>query len=941
MRLSQRTFVIGLALALLAAVPVGATVTLAPASAPVGQTGNPYSLSITISTDGIADTAIAAVTIVNGKNAADTDALAANVGVTSAGNAGIPPGLTLTWNGAGLVTVGGTVNANAIGTYLLTVTATGNSGGTGTVSYTFNITPLCRITFADLGPPIGNTAVPAADPSVPNNAQNFVMQRLFVQVDGTDVNLLPEPVKVNSLTYSVFGTGNDAGDISSVRLYADIGGGAANNAVDSGDLLLATASIGGNDGGFGLTGAPLRTIPGQTTEQWLVVYNFSGTAAASTNFVMALAPGANSGNCTGLFSGVNFSANIEKPTGLSAILQSNTMTIQSPAALDDIVVTSTGANVSNAPAGVAATALGPIEVLSFNLTTVGQGNAGTITISQMTFSALGSGDDSTAITGVRLFLDTGVVGTFDGDAQIPAVSGGLTFSQNNGTAVFSGLAETFLAAGQSKNYLVVYDMSATGPSSPVDFQLTLAAPASIQGSSTSPAAGSPISVSLVPFGGGLKTESAGAGGGVPSSLTISAGSANPAAENILKGTTDVPMLQLKMDAVSGTDVKVTSMVFRAQGTGDDKIDVTTVKLYLDRDADGLVDTFDTSLGTGTYNVDNGTVTISSLTQVIPGGSTQNWLVTYSFGSSVPDTLNLTYLTLFQSSTDVTLVNANTSAALTASVTGAPISGGAKTVVATLSTASIMLTIAKGAESPSSSTISGTTSDMPMLQLSLAADVTVDVKVTSLKILASGSGNDETDLAGVTLYQDRDDDGIVDASSDLEIGTGSFSVDNGTVTFSSIDWIIAKGTTQNWLITYDYAAPSVTPALTFAATIEAASSVTAENASTAASIGVGVTSSPVTGGTMTVGTVATVGGTPGGASGTSATGDGGRAASSVVGGGGPVERGSSGGGCFASSVSTAQPVVATLFVILAGMLAGMLWSARREREGRRSVRVRAG
>ncbi|MBI3098667.1 MAG: hypothetical protein HYY93_10580 [Planctomycetes bacterium] len=803
------------------------------------------------------------------------------------------------------------------------------------------------------------------DPNVLNNTQLKPVMRLSVAISGVDGAGIPEPVKVNSLTWQDLGTGVANADIASVQLYYDQD---STGTVTTGDLLLGSGAYSQTDGTVGISGAPLRIIPGATTEQWLMVYNFSGSGADGATFQSLLTPGNNSSNCTGLFSNATFSAIIgtAAPANTSTIVFSpddgdatlfettlppatgtelDALTINTPlgqATLTATLVSPVG-NTANTPdnvdttVGVAETADQP--VLSFTITDDATDGVGT-NVTSIIVNGSGTGTDSTGLTQIRLFNEGATaVGTFQGtEAQLGAAG---TFSQDNGTVTFSGSPLILIANGATATLLVVYDFSTTAPSTNVTFTSSISSAANIQGRTT---ANNPIKVVLPgSVAGGTRTVlQSGSGSSVPISLTIAAGAANPASANILGNAADVPVLQLALTAAASTNVQVTSITFRAQGTGHDKNDLTAVEIRFDRDADGVVDTFDNVITTGgSYDTDNGIITLTT-SETISAGQTQNWLITYDLKPTVPAlTPALTFQSLLSQTTDVVAVNASTGASVGVSITSAPIAGGSMSVVSTLSTSSILLTIEKGAESPSSSTISGSTTNMPMLQLSLEADPTVDVKVTALTIRGTGTGNDEDDLSGAKLIHDRDGDGILDATGDLEIATGTFSVDDGSIAFTGLDWIIPKGTTQTWLVTYDFNAPNVQPPLTFIASLEAAANVTAENATTTASLGVGVTGAPISGGTMTVGTVATVGGTPGGSSGTSATGDGGRAASSVVGGGGPVERGSSGGGgCYASTVSSSQPVLASLYVLLAGLLAGMLWSSARERERREAVKIRA-
>ncbi|MDZ7747709.1 MAG: hypothetical protein U5K43_01795 [Halofilum sp. (in: g-proteobacteria)] len=76
------------------------------------------------------------------------------------------------------------------------------------------------------------------------------------------------------------------------------------------------------------------------------------------------------------------------------------------------------------------------------------------------------------------------------------------------------------------------------------------------------------------------------------------------------------------------------------------------------------------------------------------------------------------------------------------------------------------------------------------------------------VAASGSGRDDTDVAGVRLYHDADGDGRLDAGEPQRGSEGTFGADDGTVTF---DFGVAgsppglsSGATVNYLVVYDFA-----------------------------------------------------------------------------------------------------------------------------------------
>lgn len=103
----------------------------------------------------------------------------------------------------------------------------------------------------------------------------------------------------------------------------------------------------------------------------------------------------------------------------------------------------------------------------------------------------------------------------------------------------------------------------------------------------------------------------------------------------VRGATNVPMASYIVVSNGPAPVVVNSLVLRASGSGDDAANVTAVRLWLDRDADGAVSTGDTQLASGTFGVDNGTSTLGvatagTLDQLIP----VHLLVTCDFAATI-------------------------------------------------------------------------------------------------------------------------------------------------------------------------------------------------------------------------------------------------------------------------------------------------------------------
>jgi hypothetical protein len=130
-------------------------------------------------------------------------------------------------------------------------------------------------------------------------------------------------------------------------------------------------------------------------------------------------------------------------------------------------------------------------------------------------------------------------------------------------------------------------------------------------------------------------------------VTVALGGSTPPSHTVAAGASDVPMIEFLVTPAS--QQTVTSVTVQASGTGDEQTDVTAVKLYIDKNANGAVDAGDSLIATGTFAANDGTVTLA----VNPGlaiTAPTALLVTYSFSVTVAERIGgaivLAFLPLF-------------------------------------------------------------------------------------------------------------------------------------------------------------------------------------------------------------------------------------------------------------------------------------------------------
>lgn len=110
-----------------------------------------------------------------------------------------------------------------------------------------------------------------------------------------------------------------------------------------------------------------------------------------------------------------------------------------------------------------------------------------------------------------------------------------------------------------------------------------------------------------------------------------------------------------------------------------------------------------------------------------------------------------------------------------------------------------LIVDEGSGLPSAIEVLDDQPDVPMLPLRLVANDEEDIRVTSLTISATGTGDDAVAIDTVVLYQDSDQSNHVSAP-DVQLATGALLQDNGSIIFScSPGVLIAAGGQESLLV----------------------------------------------------------------------------------------------------------------------------------------------
>jgi expansin (peptidoglycan-binding protein) len=336
-----------------------------------------------------------------------------------------------------------------------TLTRTSTSIYTNTSTATAFITPTGVATSTPTPP----TLVVQTGPGSPFDSIQLPGASDITIIQLQVTNSSNSAVTLTSLVLTAMGSGNDLSDITSVQAYVDVDG---DGMVGAGDTPTGSALYSSNNGTITLS---LNSVlPAVSTGYYLVVYSFSTTAPEGATFQTVM----NAGGLTG--------TSAYGPIGVSGLpVMSSIVTIVHPTATFTPTVPLVTATPSSTPmpsftptpptlsVSVGASSPGNsteqpgafnIEVIQVQVT-----NSSSIpaTLTNLTLSATGSGNDQTGMSSVQVYIDNGN-GVLDGSDFLLDSD---TYSSNDGT--ISITLNSSVSAGAVLNYLVVDNFSATAP----------------------------------------------------------------------------------------------------------------------------------------------------------------------------------------------------------------------------------------------------------------------------------------------------------------------------------------------------------------------------------------------------------------------------------------------------------------------------------------------
>ncbi|MEO8031758.1 MAG: hypothetical protein ABJC74_08325 [Gemmatimonadota bacterium] len=121
------------------------------------------------------------------------------------------------------------------------------------------------------------------------------------------------------------------------------------------------------------------------------------------------------------------------------------------------------------------------------------------------------------------------------------------------------------------------------------------------------------------------------------SVTVTAGSGNGTPVTVAAGSAAVPVLRFTLTPAQA--FSLTDITLSATGSGNESVDISAVKLYLDQNGDGQINGSDAVLSQGTFSANDGSVKLI-VTPPYGVSAETHFIVTYDFSVSTAGRLGL-------------------------------------------------------------------------------------------------------------------------------------------------------------------------------------------------------------------------------------------------------------------------------------------------------------
>ncbi|MBI5359950.1 MAG: right-handed parallel beta-helix repeat-containing protein [Planctomycetes bacterium] len=268
-----------------------------------------------------------------------------------------------------------------------------------------------------------------------------------------------------------------------------------------------------------------------------------------------------------------------------------------------------------------------MEMLQFSITANASQN---IKLASLTITASGTANESVDVLpgNVKLYADVNNNGIVDSDDI--QLGDGASFSADNEELTITNFNLT-IPDGVTKYLILSYSLSGTAEQD-MTFKAEIANSLHVTAVMETTEE-TVLTIGTFPVEGGVKTISN------TGSLTAALGPANPSPQTIANTNTNVGVFQIALTSSSVEQIAVGTIIFSSLGSGNEPSDIARAYLVKDTNSNGRWDADEAAISpySQVYTKDNGNITFTGLSEIIPVAGTVYWLLVYDFsGNSVND-----------------------------------------------------------------------------------------------------------------------------------------------------------------------------------------------------------------------------------------------------------------------------------------------------------------
>ena len=329
----------------------------------------------------------------------------------------------------------------------------------------------------------------------------------------------------------------------------------------------------------------------------------------------------------------------------------------------------------------------------------------------------------------------------------------------------------------------------------------------------------------------------------PADLELSSGRHNAGLLNVAAPAAGLVLAQVRVSA--RVDASLDELTLLAEGTVDESTGLGDVVLYRDLNGDGALDAGDQQLGQGrAFASDNAPLSFSGLALSLQAGSEADLLVAVELlgAAKVGDVV------AFRA------VGRSARGTLSASGTPALVSGAARSGALQVAGSQAPSTIhfQQSANAPAPTQVAADADQVPVLALR-ATTTTGQIDLQGLTLWTSGTGDDARDVLAARLAIDVDGDGLI-GPADTILASATPQRDDGPLHFSFWSRRLAAATSSYELLVDYTLSGSASVGATYSLSL-APSGVNAHAYYTDGGQVVSLSSAPLSGATLTVGSAA--------------------------------------------------------------------------------------